>query len=114
MPKKNATVESWYIAETLNGTAWVLRGNCTSHPVMGTAHHLRSSLIVSLDMENNICETMNTIYTLVGPSINPIPTNFKPMPAKAEAILKIASELPRSKLRSIKGIRPRTDSSNQE
>ncbi len=31
-----------------------------------------------------------------------------------ERNINIDSELPRSKLRSIKGIRPRTDSSNQE
>ncbi len=38
-------------------------------------------------------------------------TPFPPNPYK---YVDSASELPRSKLRSIKGIRPRTDSSNQE
>lgn len=61
--KQTAIIRDWWI--DLN----TIRGHVVSHPKQPVDLYIRTSRIVSKDMEASIIETKNTVYTLQGPGI---------------------------------------------
>ncbi len=67
--KPTVRITDWYI------TGERLFGTVLDHPRLKHAGDVMTSPIVRMDLENNIVETMNTIYTLEKPhaTINKTP-----------------------------------------
>lgn len=58
--KQTATIKDWvFFHRQLSGTI-------VTHPRLPTSMYIRTSAIVSIDMENKLVETLNTVYKLHG------------------------------------------------
>lgn len=58
MEKQKARIENWFKIGNL------LVGDVVGHPKLGDMQEICTSPIINFDLENNTCETRNTIYEL--------------------------------------------------
>jgi hypothetical protein len=71
MHKQQAKISNWSIIQvyqnySLQLAGLSLCGNVIEHSNVPDGHYVVTSLIVKSDLDNNIIETQNTIYYLIG------------------------------------------------
>lgn len=66
--RQGGTIDGWDIVNFRGDPdSKVVIGHVKNDGVWGDEPYLRTSLIVSIDLENKVLETLNTIYTLGEP-----------------------------------------------
>lgn len=58
--KQSAVIKDWYFGKDM------LYGVLVTHPKLPTSMFVHTSLVVSIDMDSRIVETLNTVYKLHG------------------------------------------------
>jgi len=70
MGKKQAELKNWIIHEAhssyYNRNVMVVRGDVYNHPAFDDGQFIKSSEVVNL-IDGTTLETLNTVYTLIGP-----------------------------------------------